>query len=271
MDWYYASAGSPVGPISKDALADLFYRSKITGSTLVWNQQFGSVWKAFENVEPDIVAQMTPPPPLPSNVLEHGTDTIVPWLIALSPLLSPLINRVLGDLGVKESGTFTLLVFAILGVALVLVDLAAIKSRNLNPQKRNIGAFCIFMPAYLFRRASVLKQAYWYTVLYLVCWIFSVYFSNPEVFSRNTYWGVGTPNCDSITTSNMARDLGNKAFASRGVEVLNLQGWTQLSYDDASKVRVCNVTMMTTNSQSYPMTLTITPQNNEFLYSLKSQ
>lgn len=269
MDWYYSEAGAQKGPVTHDALLELFKSRAITTSTLVWNSTFGTTWKSFQEVEPEAVSANIAPPPLPEAAHAQGTDTIIPWLIAASPLLSPLIDRILGDMGVKNVDSVGVPIFFIMNVILVSVDLAKIKERNLNPQGRNIGAFLLFMPSYLFRRAAILKQAYWYAGAYLVVWAVVIMVATPGLFNGTTYMGFGTPQCESTSTKNMATDLGNQLLAPIGAKVVVLENWSEVSFQN--KVRSCNFNLRANNTIVYPMMVTITPQDDQFLYNVQGR
>ncbi len=52
MDWYYASNGQQMGPVSQEELLGLFEKGEVKGSDLVWNESMTD-WVAFRSV-PDL-------------------------------------------------------------------------------------------------------------------------------------------------------------------------------------------------------------------------
>jgi hypothetical protein len=270
-DWFYEYSGGQKGPVSKEGLIDLFKSGHISTRTLVWTKEFGVTWKAFSEANPEVIVASDTPPPLPASppVIQLRNDSIWPWVIALTPLVSIFTDNIIKDNsnGSEEFSLSLLLSFGIYS-ALILVDVRSINARNLNPEGKALGAFFWLVPLYLYRRASVLKQPKWYFVTWFVALGVTLFLENPDLFNGTTYLGVGTPTCDASSTKNMMKQIfeGTAIAKSLSVKVIDFDSISQVSFDD--QVRTCTIGLTISNGNTLKYSLKIAPKNDQFLYTL---
>lgn len=161
--WHYETNGERHGPVERDSITRLIADGTLLRSHKVWSPGFQD-WTPLEETE--FNARFTGPPPLTKDSVNNGFV----WAIALCPLLGVIDAR------------FWWLGFAV--IPLCWLDLSALSKAGHDTSR--FGAWVLFVPAYLYRRAIALKQPNTYFAVNLLAFCVAIVMtlnSGPDISS----------------------------------------------------------------------------------------
>ncbi len=146
--WYYADRGRQVGPVTWSDISGLARSGIVTGETPVWGGQ-GDWRPASQSDLSQVFAASRPagPPPLSG---EYVNNTFA-WLCVAVPFVPNLIE-------LADPSADKLSMYASLGLY-VLVSALDAKSLKGAGHAAPATGWTFFIPVYLWKRASILKQS----------------------------------------------------------------------------------------------------------------
>ncbi len=265
MEWHYNLKGKRNGPVSFDALRQLYANGDIFSDTLVWNTTFGSEWKRLDTV-PELRSENTlEPPPLPSSAI---SDRWI-WIIALSPLALGLIDIWSQETTGKELGS------GVYGIGSLVIWLSCVAMDNrlvtdAGSGKRIAGVaawICLSPVAYLFVRAKRLQKNQLPAIVWVLSFIASVYVANGGL-SSGIYLGSGLPACAAKSSIAQAKEIFPRLPA-------NISAMSALSVNEIKDAgitngkRTCTAKILADDGQSYGVTYTIEEKGGQLYYFLR--
>jgi hypothetical protein len=164
--WFYAEGGARNGPVSSDELSALLRSGRIDDTTAVWRQGFAD-WMPLRNSGASCVQGL--PPSLKAKDINNWWV----WLLALGPMFAWLITSNIDGLRPGSSAFQGLgLLMFIYNTVISACDERALKKAGHKTTQVWIGA--LFVPVYLFIRASRVRQTPWYGwvwILFFIVWV----------------------------------------------------------------------------------------------------
>ena len=156
--WYYDENGTRTGPVGREKVRDLIRAGTVGPSTLVWGGS-GEWIEAQQSAlaEEFPAARGGAPPPLPATAV----DNRLAWAIALVPVIGAGI-----EVALQRSDLWW--VYVALNIGLCLVDEQRLKAAG---YKTPTVASVFIVPAYLWQRASLLKQPKIHFAIWTACFI----------------------------------------------------------------------------------------------------
>lgn len=158
--WYYASQGNRIGPISREEIEALIQAGTISADTQVWNGQ--GEWRsarASEQLAHLFQLPSLEPPPLAA---QH-VDNRFAWLIVLVPIIGSIMGLLVG----KTS----FWIFFGLNTLACIFDEKRLKAAGHTAP--GLG-WALFVPAYLWKRSSLIDQRQIHSVLWVIAFVVSL-------------------------------------------------------------------------------------------------
>ncbi len=158
---YYFHNEERQGPVNEKELIELIKKRILNLNSMVWRKDF-SRWQPISNTSFDHYVEE--PPPLSGDVINN---TVV-WWLAFAPLLGLFVEYVISSLtGIDIYNLFFITI--ILNIYLGYLDDKLLKKAGYNT---NLLGIVWFVPVYLFRRASILKQSNAYGIVWCITFVF---------------------------------------------------------------------------------------------------
>lgn len=166
--WYYADAGTRLGPFDAGQIMDLITAGKLTLSTMVWRPGLQD-WCAanISPLSPLFAAVSTVPPPLTGDAVSNS----VIWAVAFAPLMGAFLAVCAGAATNSAASNFWWITL-LLNICLCVADEKALK--NAGHDTKGMGGWTFLVPIYLFVRAQRLNQAPNYAYVWIVMFIISL-------------------------------------------------------------------------------------------------
>ena len=171
--WHYVIKGKQYGPVSKDNIISLYKKGTITVTTKVWRPGFAN-WT--ELTETEIMNDGSQPP------LLQGTDvknTLI-WVLAFTPIIGMIFEIIISDITHIEVSNLWFIT-VIINIIICTSDAAYLKKLGYTEK----GLFfwgLTFIPIYLLKRAKLLKQKYYYVVVWIIS--FAILLFSPGVIAN---------------------------------------------------------------------------------------
>jgi hypothetical protein len=200
--WYYADGGKRVGPIPRTEVEELINVGKIDGSTSVWSGE--GEWCPAK--ETDLAALFAPPEGEPPPLVGGEVDNRFVWLAVAVPLVGVVIELAVGLDGGEALG-----VYLIANIVCCVLDERRLKAAG---HEAPSSSWAILVPAYLWMRASRLKQK----PLYFWGWI--VAFAVSIMVGMGGDLAVIEESAVPLVTQIIQDEIGPDAPACKAVEIL---------------------------------------------------
>ncbi|MDR6190372.1 hypothetical protein QE372_002640 [Agrobacterium pusense] len=265
MEWHYNLKGKRSGPVSFDALRELYANGDVFSDTLVWNTTFGSEWKRLDTV-PELRSEDTAePPPLPSSAI---SDRWI-WIIALSPLALGFLDVWSQETTGKELGSGIYGIGSlIIWLTCVAMDNRLVTDAGSGKRIKGVAAWMCLSPlAYLFVRAKRLQKNQLPAISWVLSFIASIYLATGGL-SSDIYLGSGLPACSAKSSIAQAKEIFPRLPA-------NISGMTALSVNEvkdagiANGKRTCTAKILAADGQSYGVSYTIEEKDGQLYYFLR--
>jgi hypothetical protein len=157
--------GKRIGPVNQDILINLIENKTLIGENLIWRKGYSDWSKVQDSELKEFLLTDTPPP-----LTGAGVDNSVIWILALVPLLRLIIEIIYAENYGKMSRTDSFFLAFILNLGLASWD--HYKLENAGHKTANFG-WVIFVPVYLWKRATLTKQSRTYFWIWIVLYILS--------------------------------------------------------------------------------------------------
>lgn len=157
--WHYVIKGNQYGPVSKDHIISLYEKGTITITTKVWRPGFEN-W--MELAKTEIINDGSQPPLLQGSDVKN---TLI-WVLAFTPIIGMILEIIISDIThIDVSNLWFITV--IINIIICTSDAAYLKKLGYTEK----GLFfwgLTFIPIYLLKRAKLLKQKYYYLVVWII-------------------------------------------------------------------------------------------------------
>ena len=170
QDWFYTRSGARKGPVTAEAIKQLFETHQIDGSTPLWRAGLAD-WKPLRETELGTIMLNVPPP-----VAAASINNAFAWALALWPIPLGMLNQAIL---IQQSQSFdgapllsilTPLISFVVMLTLYLLDWRQLSRAGYNYSFLQKLLWFIVTPVYLFLRARKLHQ----TPTYGFAWIAAV-------------------------------------------------------------------------------------------------
>jgi hypothetical protein len=162
--WYYSEDGKRVGPVNDEGIRRLVDADVINQNSLMWCEGM-TTWSPASQTDIRTLFGKKPPP-LPGE----SVDNRIVWILAFAPIFIEILSNLI--LSFDYHGPIWLIGYSINSV---LCYNDAEKLKNAGHNTKGLTTWVIFVPVYLFLRASRLKQSVAYAVVWLVTFFVSLY------------------------------------------------------------------------------------------------
>jgi hypothetical protein len=200
--WYYADNGKRVGPIPRTEVEELIKAGKIDGSTSVWSGE--GDWCPAKDTE--LAGLFAPaegePPPLAGGEV----DNRFVWLAVAVPLVGVIVELATGLGGGEALG-----LYLIANIVCCVLDERRLKAAG---HEAPSSSWAILVPAYLWMRASRLKQKRHYFWAWIVAFALSI------MVGMGGDLAVIEESAVPIVTELLQDELGSDASACKAVEIV---------------------------------------------------
>ena len=173
--WFYTHNSQRHGPVSESQMSLLFSNGSLGRDAMVWQEGMQD-WQAAHLSPLSKVLRnatgSTPPPIAPEEI-----DNSIVWFLAFAPFLGLLLQGLAAGLGGTSFNSLWY-VPVLLNIVLCLADQARLTNAGYDTKGMGLLAF-LLVPAYLFVRASRLKQSNAYAIVWLV--VFFLTFAAPAM------------------------------------------------------------------------------------------
>jgi len=159
-EWHYELNGSRKGPINKTEIIKLIKENLLNEENLIWKKDFHD-WTKLKDTDFKIFFYKNLPPPLTGNKVNN---TFI-WILAFAPIWATILEHILFE---KDSILFWIAVNSVLAI----ID--DFKLKKAGHHTNNLIWAFVFIPVYLWRRASLTKQSKSYFWVWIVSLILSV-------------------------------------------------------------------------------------------------
>jgi hypothetical protein len=258
--WFYEVNGGRVGPVPAGTIEDLLRRGTLSYDTLVWTEKFGQFWKPISETEFAAAAGVVPPLP-PSHV-----NNTYAWLLALIPIIGALVERALGDLGLRPTSSAALLGYGAAYTVVTVIDLRQIRKSGSNTNNISLGIWFWLVPAYLFQRSRALRQSFRYLWIWIASCVAMIFILAPGILSGDTYWGFGVPPCTGTFTENMVKNIFNDMQSVRQLGIHGIDVRDEVETSSTSATRTCRGTLLASDIKNYSITYTIELREDDKIY-----
>jgi len=182
LEWFYQHEGKKLGPVTDEQLVQLHLENKISDDTLVWRkgfQEWLSIAKSGLVAPPIDTPGRSPAPPIEADKKEAQSQpkTAKPfnlwvWVVAFLPLILLPFSWNLSE---QDALGIGLLVPLAAYALFIWLDERALKNAGYVIKG---GLFWLLLvPVYLFVRAKRTKQIPLYGIVWLVCFVISMFLS----------------------------------------------------------------------------------------------
>lgn len=144
-NWWYASQGERIGPLSFAKMRDLIRAEKVTPESKVWNGE--GDWRVAKETELSALFAPTGSPTVPPPLTGSDIDNRFVWAVIAVQLIGVIVEIFLKS----QMWIFYLIV----NTGLCLLDEWKLKKAGYNPPN---GWWTLLVPVYLWKRSTVLKQ-----------------------------------------------------------------------------------------------------------------
>jgi DNA-directed RNA polymerase subunit RPC12/RpoP len=184
--WHYTLNGERHGPVTEDNIRKLLTEGRLNNEAFVWTEGFQE-WLPISKTKFYIPAGKLPrlsdcsnrpihslpgnptPPPLTGAAVNNK----VIWIATFTPIWGGFLVYLIAK--ATDSNPKNLwFCWPILNGILCLVDEHILENAGHNTKKFS-GLFAWLIPVYLFKRARALKQSLSYFIVWIVCWIVSLF------------------------------------------------------------------------------------------------
>jgi hypothetical protein len=200
--WYYADGGKRVGPIPRSEVEGLIRAGKVEESTSVWSGE--GEWRPAK--ETDLAALFAPPEGEPPPLAGGEVDNRFVWLAVAVPLVGVVIELAAGLDGGEALG-----VYLIANIICCVLDERRLKAAG---HEAPSSSWAILVPAYLWMRASRLKQKRHYF------WAWIVAFAVSIMVGMGGDLAVIEESAVPLVTQIIQDEIGPDAPACKAVEIL---------------------------------------------------
>ena len=163
-NWFYTLNGQRIGPVKDVDFPRLITTANVDRNTMVWTQGF-SEWMPLEQTK--LVSFFTAPPPLTGKAVNN---TII-WILAFAPLIGVFLTGFFSVI-LKIPVSSLWFVTLILNLLLCMIDERKLKKAGHDTWKMGTAWF---IPVYLYKRASILKQSKAYFAVWIIVFIISLF------------------------------------------------------------------------------------------------
>jgi hypothetical protein len=256
--WFYESAGSRNGPVSKNELQKLIDAGSITADSLVWTNRFGAKWKAYSAAFPESVSER--PPPLPSSFV----NGFYGWAIAMLPLIGGIFEKILLNAGVVDTtdSTFDLGAWILAYCTLMAFDTTQITRSGRNSKKIGVGGWFWLVPIYLIQRSRALSHKQILPIVWIVSFIASVFLITPDILSEPIYLGTGIPACGSSTEQLVVKNIFGEIMKDNALSAMDIKNIQTISASD--NLNQCTADISADDQKTYSVKYSITQQQDKF-------
>jgi hypothetical protein len=200
-DQHVAPKSMTLGPIPRTKAAELIKAGKLDGSTSVWSGE--GEWRPAR--ETDLAPLFAPPEGEPPPLAGKEVDNRFVWLAVAVPLVGVVIELAAGFDGGEALG-----VYLIANIVCCVLDERRLKAAGHQPPS---SSWAILVPAYLWMRASRLKQK----PLYFWGWI--VAFALSIMVGMGGDLAIVEEAAAPIVTEILADELGSEAAVCMAVKI----------------------------------------------------
>lgn len=262
-NWYYVLSGQKLGPESSKTLIDWVSSGTLSLDDLVWRTGMTD-WSAIRNTDLKKNLSDTPPP-----VIGEHVNNIVVWSWAFAPLIP--ISAILVAIGstIKLSSESQWIAAFAVNTILWWIDGQQIKNAGHDRSGWGFWGFLV-VPVYLFVRAAKLKQRNGYAIVWLVCFLLSVF--APRLFSLPTNFGVPSgatyqepTSAHSPEISNGRPILSNQAANEyfQKLDEFLIERKTAISANDVAKIQSLNHTIQDLETDGAEIAKTLSPSERK--------
>jgi hypothetical protein len=165
--------------------------------------------------------------------------------------------------GYKPDAAVTFIAYAVVNSVVSLLDARYVEKSGRKIKNIKLGIWFWLIPVYLFQRARALGQSPTYFWVWIAALVGSIFISDPNLLSGNTYWGAGIPACDSSFASDQVKSAFKNIPLMRrsGMQALELRNQREVSTTNA--VRTCQGLVNATNASEYSISYTIERKGDE--------
>jgi hypothetical protein len=200
--WYYADNGKRVGPIPRSELEDLIRAGKVEESTSVWSGE--GDWCPAKDTE--LAGLFAPAEGTPPPLAGGDVDNRFVWLAVAVPLVGVIVELATGLGGGEALG-----LYLIANIVCCVLDERRLKAAG---HEAPSSSWAILVPAYLWMRASRLKQKRHYF------WGWVVAFALSIMVGMGGDLAVIEESAVPLVTQIIQDEIGPDAPACKAVEIL---------------------------------------------------
>lgn len=158
--WYYVKNGEQIGPLDSNKMEELIANGEIKRETKVWQGEGDWVPAQDTDLNKLFYLENSPPPPLKGNDVNN---TYV-WLMVAVPIIGFFVEAVLE----RELIPFYIICY----IGLCILDEKKLKkSGNAAPA----SWLAIFVPVYLWKRATLLNQKKNYFIAWCATFVLAIF------------------------------------------------------------------------------------------------
>jgi hypothetical protein len=200
--WYYADNGKRVGPIPRTEVEELIKAGKVDESTSVWSGE--GDWCPAKDTE--LVGLFAPAEGTPPPLAGGDVDNRFVWLAVAVPLVGVIVELATGLGGGEALG-----LYLIANIVCCVLDERRLKAAG--HESPNSG-WAVLVPAYLWMRASRLKQRRHYF------WAWVAAFAVSIMVGMGGDLAVIEESAVPLVTQIIQDEVGPDAPACKAVEIL---------------------------------------------------
>ena len=168
--WFYEHDGERKGGVAKQTINELIDDETLSYDSLVWKKGFSS-WTKIQETEFLEHLQNISPPPLAGDQVNNS----IAWILACAPILGTILEAIVAGIimgannGVYVSADDFWYITLILNIVLAVLDERKLKRAGIDTGK--FSRWVWFVPVYLYRRATHLKQKHYYFFTWIACFV----------------------------------------------------------------------------------------------------
>jgi GYF domain 2 len=165
--WHYAKGEKRHGPISTEAIMQMFEKGELERQDHVW-QKGWSEWRPIDQTP--LIAATSVPPPLSGAAV--GSKLV--WVLAFLPLIFCVFEKSsqMPQMPIADYGTKLVWCNIFFNFILCSVDWHNLKMAGYS--NRAMGWMWLLVPVYLFKRSRLLKHKYSYFIVWIIAFLISL-------------------------------------------------------------------------------------------------
>lgn len=179
--WYYAHEGKRLGPVNEDEIRRLIETNEIRRDCLVRCEGLADWTPAYQTDVRHLFGPAVLRPPLTGG---ESVNNAIVWTVAFVPILAIFLEEMFAR-AMQSPRANVWWVALVLNIALCLADERNLKNAGHDTKGMTIWAV-LLVPAYLFARASRLKQSNGYALVWLATFFISLFTYYPSTFHSGT-------------------------------------------------------------------------------------